>query len=135
MCERETQLADSFSNRNYKYFPTKTIHEHFSAALLLFFFSFICGFTVFDSVSQWSVPSSGDSAVRVVGDRTQFCFGALLLLYYREYAPVSTTGGQRRVGAGSGGAWGQLTGYGQEHGHSSKGTPARAHHHGDASLQ
>lgn len=50
--------------------------------------------------------------MRVVGDRTQFCFGALLLLYCLEYAPVSTTGGP-----GGGGRGDLLTGYGQEHGH------------------
>lgn len=71
-----------------------------------FFFPVIWGFTVFDSASQWSVLSSEGSAVRVVGDRTQFCLGALVLLYYLEYAPVSTTGGQREVGWERGGAGG-----------------------------
>lgn len=60
--------------------------------------------------------------MRVVGDRTQFCFGALLLLYCLEYAPVSTTGGPG--GWGVGGGRNLLTGYGQEHGHASMGALA-----------
>lgn len=112
----EMQLTDSFPNRNYKYCPTKTIHEHSTRSTTFFVFPIICAFMVFDSASQWSVPSSGGSVVRVVGDRTQFCFGALLLLHYLEYAPVSTTGGRRGRGGAPAhrlwtGAWARQRGH------------------------
>lgn len=51
----------------------------FSPSVLFLFLFFFFGFIVFDSVSQWDILSSGGSVVRVVGDRTQFCFSALLL--------------------------------------------------------
>lgn len=43
----------------------------------LIFFFYFSGFIVFDSVSRGGLLSSGGSAVRVVGDRSQFCFSAL----------------------------------------------------------
>lgn len=35
----EMQLTDSFPNRNYKYCPTKTIHEHSTRSMTFFVFS------------------------------------------------------------------------------------------------
>lgn len=67
-----TNRKPCFSNT---YLPIR-IKQICAFSPLIFFFYF-SGFIVFDSVSRGGLLSSGGSVVRVVGDRSQFCFTAL----------------------------------------------------------